>query len=171
MSKRLAALALCLILLGLCACGAKKTRTTPLSELTKETPAAEDGLPQSGDRLCDAMNSAHMANLLSDLPVEIQIRIDHGGMEETATVTDPDTIRALAEALYKTTILEETWEEVTDNYNGVNFIFSDGEYVSFSLNLKNWEFSGEKILHLYVLDNFDEFWALCNDLAEYEDEW
>ncbi|MBR3311791.1 MAG: hypothetical protein IKG15_08250 [Solobacterium sp.] len=124
-------------------------------------------LPQPGEYLYKVHKSDYIRNMKEELPVRINIIIDHMGMQETADITDPETIRQITDAFTKITIDQETEEFVTDNYNSIAFTFGDAAEEYISLNLKNLEYSVYGTEHMYVLGNFGEFWSLINDLADY----
>ncbi len=126
-------------------------------------------LPQEGEYLYEALNNEHVNNIDKEMPVKVDMLIDHGGMSETAAITDPEAIAGIVEAFMKIKIGRETDEFATDNYNGFSFTFSDGETAFISLNLMNLEVSAYGNYHLYELEDFGGFWRLMNELTEYED--
>lgn len=123
-------------------------------------------LPQEGELLISALSDEHMEHLAENLPVKIKMWIDQMGDLSEAEITDEKTIREIIEAFSVIEIGKQTWEVVTDNYNGLIFTFEDGTEVGISLNLKNLEY---KIYHSYQyneLENFEEFWSLMRNLTE-----
>lgn len=122
-------------------------------------------LPQETELLMNALSDQHMERMKEDYPVKVEIRIDRGGDLSEVTITDKETIRELVEAFSEIRIGKQTWEVVTDNYNGVVFTFSDGTEVSISLNLKNLEFSVNHSFRYYELEEFDEFWNKMVELT------
>lgn len=162
MKKILLMSALMLICLALAACCGTKEAPQP------QTTAAGTALPKAGDPLYQSMGSEAMANIRKTLPEKIYIRIDHGGVEETASVTDAETLQKLVDAFVKVTIQDDKALDTTDNYNGVIFTFPGENSVSLSLNLKSYECTLGGMRTLYTLGNFDAFWSLINELAEYE---
>lgn len=168
MKKSLIIAAIALLCFALTACCG--TKDAPAPEAT-DTPAASGAaLLKAGDFLYRNMGSESMANILTTPPERIYIRIDHGGAEETASVSDPETIKKLVDAFVQVTIQDDKALFTTDNYNGVTFVFSEENNVSLSLNLKSYERMTDGSRTLYTLANFDPFWNLINELAEPEQE-
>ena len=112
-----------------------------------------------------ALSDQHMEHIKEDYPVKIEIRIDRSGNLSEATIKDKEMIRELVDSFSKIRIGKQTWEVVTDNYNGVAFTFSDDTEVRISLNLKNLEFPSYQGCQYYELDEFDEFWSKMIELT------
>ena len=122
-------------------------------------------LPQEGELLVKALSDQHMEHIKEDYPVKIEIRIDRSGNLSEATIKDKEMIRELVDSFSKIRIGKQTWEVVTDNYNGVAFTFSDDTEVRISLNLKNLEFPSYQGYQYYELDEFGEFWSKMIELT------
>lgn len=138
-----------------------------VSVSAEETPSVS--LPQKGDYLYQAVNKEYLQNIREEQPVEIILRIDHMGAGEVADITDPDTIQQMVDLFCEIRIGDETQEWVTDNYNGVQFIFADGTKEGISLNLKNLELSVSKEYRMYELVDLDPFWNAMSKFAVPED--
>lgn len=123
-------------------------------------------LPQEGELLIRALSDEHMEHLAENPPVKIRMWIDRMGDLSEAEITDEKTIQEIIEAFSVIKIGKETWEVVTDNYNGLIFTFEDGTEVGISLNLKNLEYSIYHSCQYNELEDFEEFWSLMRNLTE-----
>ncbi|MBQ9021738.1 MAG: hypothetical protein IJ113_06965 [Eggerthellaceae bacterium] len=123
--------------------------------------------PVVGEYLYQTMGEPHLANIQTEKPLKFLAWIDQGGARRVIETEDPALIDQFINAFVKIKIAAETNEFVTDNYNGAAFIFADGETVGISLNLTNLEVTKKYQEHLYELEDFDEFWGLVNEYAEY----
>ncbi|MBR5951531.1 MAG: hypothetical protein IKZ87_08905 [Actinomycetaceae bacterium] len=123
--------------------------------------------PVVGEYLYQTIGEPHLANIQTEKPLKFLAWIDQGGARKVIETEDPALIDQFVNAFVKIKIAAETDEFVTDNYNGAAFIFADGETVGISLNLTNLEVTKKYQEHLYELEDFDEFWGLVNEYAEY----
>ncbi|MCI5901798.1 MAG: hypothetical protein MRZ74_04670 [Blautia sp.] len=122
-------------------------------------------LPQEGELLTEALSDVHFENITEAYPVKIEVWIDHMGDLSEATITDEETIRKVTDTFSKIRIGKQTFEVVTDNYNGIRFCFADGTESVISLNLKNLEYSVYHGYQYHELENFEAFWQLMNELT------
>lgn len=123
-------------------------------------------LPQEGELLISALSDKHMEHLAENPPVKIKMWIDRMGNLSEAEITDEKTIQEIIEAFSIIKIGKQTWEVVTDNYNGMIFAFEDGTEIRISLNLKNLEYSIYHSCQYNELEDFEEFWSLMRNLTE-----
>ena len=130
---------------------------------TTELPLVH--LPLPGEYLYEAID---LYRLETEFPVKIYVRIDHGGAEQIAEITDEETIRQMVTLFKQIKIGKESDVFVTDNYNLVIFYFSDETQKGISLNLCNLEIHNQGREHIYELDDFGPFWSACNALAKAE---
>ena len=135
---------------------------------TEEFPLVH--VPQPGEYLYQVIVNEKMNNIKNELPVNIHVHIDHMGAADVADVNDIETIQRLVDLFTDIKIYEETNKFVTDNYNWVKFTFADGSESGISLNLYTYETRLPSGRHGYTLENFGEFWRLCNQLAKSQDE-
>ncbi len=126
-------------------------------------------VPQPGEYVYQALNSEHLKNIANDPPVQFDLWIDRGGARWETSVTDPETIDRLVEALMRVRIFEETGIFVTDNYNGFSMTFADGSSYWVSLNLTSLEYFVYGNDHIYSLADFEDFWELMHELTEETD--
>lgn len=136
--------------------------------LYDETEIAAVHLPKSGEFLYKCLNDDSLANIDTKFPASVFIRIDQGGYERVADLQTEEEIKEAVDLFTKITVLDETYEFVTDNYNSVTFYFDDGTSKSVSLNLKNLEVNYYNQEHLYTLNNFDPFWAFAESVVQDE---
>ena len=122
-------------------------------------------LPQEGELLIEAFSDEHMQHIEEDNPIQVEMWIDRGGDLSETTIKDKELIRAVADAFSKIRVGKQTWEVVTDNYNGVAFTFSDGTVVGVHLNLKNLEFPVYHGYQYHELDDFGDFWDIMVELT------
>ena len=125
-------------------------------------------LPVPGEPLYRSLNNENLASIDTEPPVEIILWIDEMGDRRTAEITDKETIRELTELFTAITIGEEPGEAVTDNYNGVTFVFADGSTATVNLLLKSLEVEIYDTYYVYSLENFDLFWQAMNELTKSE---
>ena len=158
-------LALCMVL-ALSACGTTvKEAKAPLPD---EEGYVSPGAIEEGTPLYKALPSEKMNKIDEELPVAIDIRIDHGGAESVASITNEADIRECVALFTAVSIGKETLIEYTDNYNGVRFTFADGTEYGLSLNLTNLEIGIDDALHFFELEDFDPFWEYINSRVQPE---
>lgn len=133
---------------------------------SKEKPPIH--IPQKGGLLYQEYDEEHIKNITSDMPTRIDFWIDRMGALSEAEIEDEATISRVVDAFSQIEIGQETWEVVTDNYNGMIFTFEDGAEICISLNLKNLEYRVYNGVRIYELEHFDNFWTLMNELTENE---
>lgn len=139
-----------------------------ITDYTDQTQLKALHIPQKGEYLYLALEKPYLNQICEYPPVAVEIVIDHMGAQETAVVTDEQTIEAIVSAFTAVKIGDESQEFVTDNYNGISFTFADGNSSGISLNLKNLELNLNGEYHIFELDDFGPLWKLMNDLADYE---
>ncbi|MBQ8955243.1 MAG: hypothetical protein IJ048_14145, partial [Clostridia bacterium] len=138
-----------------------------ISSVKTETELPPVHVPQTGEYLYQALGDEKLANIREEPPVELSFHVDQGGYGRTATFKKGGALDKAIELFCAIKIGEESGEWVTDNYNGIEFVWEDGSYTGISLNLSNLEYWAHSILHTYELENLDAFWSYC---AEYLQE-
>ena len=160
---------ICILMLGGCKAMnytyEDKTKISKINNI-EEFPLVH--VPEPGEYLYQSIDNEHMKNIKKDLPTNIHIHIDHMGDADVADVNDIETIEQLVELFTNIKILQETNEFVTDNYNWVRFEFEDGSEYILNLNLHTYEIHLPSGYKGYSLENFNEFWEVCNQLAKPE---
>ena len=138
---------------------------------TKDTSEiSPQHVPQKGEYLYEALNDEHINNIKNEKPVSMYIQIDHMGAQEVADITDEEKLNRLVEEFVKIKIGDPTDLFVTDNYNGIGFMFADGATYYMSLNMYNLETNINGNMHMYELEDFGPFWTLCDELADFPRE-
>ena len=122
-------------------------------------------LPQEGELLAEALSDVHFENITEEHPVKIEIWIDRMGDLSEAAITDEETIEKVTDAFSKIRIGKQTYEVVTDNYNGLRFCFEDGTETVISLNYRNLEYPVYHGYRYHELENFEAFWQLMTELT------
>ena len=110
----------------------------------------------------DDEGSAKLIKAFEDgnIPSEVSFMYDQMGSNPEITVKDPDTIKALYNALSKVTVGGKTFMSVTDCYHYIQFKLAEDEYVLYrfegtdiwSYNKKNYNISNSKALFNMMYD-------------------
>ena len=122
--------------------------------------AVEVSLPQAGDLLYQAYDSAAINNILTDRPQKVEIVIDHMGAQVVTVIEGADLDKFL-EVFTKVKVLGENNIFVTDNYNAIVFYFKDGQIVRMPFILYSLEIMADGREHLYTLENGEALWAFA----------
>lgn len=123
-------------------------------------------VPKEGDPLYLCLSDHHLENIKEEMPVSVKFRIDHGGNLDEAVLDSPEIIREFVDRFTQVRIEKEFDMWVTDNYNGISMLFSDGEDVIIDLNLRNLEYIIYGQEHIYTLMDDDPLWEMVYGLVK-----
>lgn len=138
------------------------TSVEVLSVLMDAESAAER-VPEQGDYLYLSMNDPSLETIAEYPPEIIRVWLDVSGSRREADITYPLMIQRAVQDFMKIRVGEEINEIITDNYNGFSLIFADGHEAVFDLNGWNLEFRIGDELHIFELEEFDDFhWILVS---------
>ncbi|MCI7814033.1 MAG: hypothetical protein SO016_01600 [Lachnospiraceae bacterium] len=129
-----------------------------VNHMTGNKKSVDDGSLQKGDFLYEALENEKLAGIGEKLPCEIHVVRDDNGLQECADLTDPEDVKAAAEAFMQIRVGEETDVYVTDRYHSISFIFEAGEKIVIPLNDTNLEWIKNDKCKLYELEGIYDFW-------------
>ena len=168
MMKRTMLILLCALMIVsslLVVSGCGKTQKAPEPQVTASD---EKGIPKKSIlNFNDDEGSAKLMKAFEEgnIPEEVSFMYDQMGSNPEITVTDPDTIEALYNALSKITVSGGTLMSITDCYHFIQFKLAENEYIFYSFEGeeiwsyggKNYEISNSKALFRMMYNMTQEY--------------
>lgn len=115
-------------------------------------------LPQAGESLYQALNSAYLQNMEAESPTSVTLNVDDKGQVTGYTVTDPGMIREAVNAFMRIKVGPECETDVTTQHpESILFTFADGTQEVIYLHKDNVEVNVYGQMRYYELNDLDEF--------------
>ena len=146
--------------------GCGKTQKTP-SPSIEATDSA--GIPKKSILLYK--NDEGSAKLIKafeegNIPMEVNFMYDQMGSNPDVTVKDPDTIKALYNALSKITVGGKSLMSVTDCYHYIQFKLAEDQYILYRFEGEDlWCFNGSN----YNINNSKALFSMMYDITKNND--